>query len=62
MDSDLDVLGLDVLPLPATEVLEREETLVVRLPRDGLAIDDKRLDSLLDALRKVDQALVRREK
>lgn len=62
VDLDLDILGLDVLSLPATEVLERQEPLVVRLPGDGLAVDNERLDSLLDALSEERQQRAREEK
>lgn len=36
---DLDILGLHVLPLPPTELLERQEALLVLVPGDGFGVD-----------------------
>lgn len=50
MDSDGNVLCSDIFTLPPTEILERQELLGFEIVRDGLGINDKRLDSLVDTL------------
>lgn len=50
VNSDRDVLGLDVLALALGELLEREQLAVDRVPGDGLAVEDKFHGVPLDAL------------
>lgn len=51
MDADGDVLGADVLALTPAEVLEGKELLGGQVERDSLAVDDERLDTILNALK-----------
>ena len=57
MNLDFDVFLLDVLSLSSAELLEWQQPLLLRIPRHGLAIDDERSRSLLDALRDPSSAL-----
>lgn len=36
---DLDILGLDVLPLPPTKFLEGKETFLIFIPSDSFGVD-----------------------
>ena len=47
---DGDVLGLDVLALAAAELLERQDPLLLLVPRDSLGVEDERRRAGLDAL------------
>ena len=47
---DGDVLGLNVLALAAAELLERQDALLLLVPRDGLGVKDERRRAGLDAL------------
>lgn len=40
LDLDLDVLNLDVLALTPRQLLERQDTLLLNVPRDGFAVED----------------------
>jgi hypothetical protein len=51
VDADGDVLGADVLALTPAEVLEGKELLGGQVERDSLAVDDERLDTILNALK-----------
>lgn len=48
---DLDVLDLDVLALPGTELLKLEQPLLLHVPRDRFRVDHERLGTLFNALR-----------
>lgn len=51
MDTDSDVLCLHVLALAAAQLLEGKKLLLLKIVRDSLGVDDKRLDAFLDAAR-----------
>jgi hypothetical protein len=51
MHLDLDVLRLNVLPLPRRELLELEKTLFLRVPSDRFRVDDEGGGIVFDALR-----------
>lgn len=50
VDFDGDVLRFDVLPLPATEILERQKPVLLWIPRDRLGINHERSNSFFDSL------------
>jgi hypothetical protein len=50
MDSNGDVLCTDILSLSPAKILERQQFLGFQIVRNCLGINDKRLDTLFDAL------------